>query len=158
MIGFCSISGELHRKLRLLHIACKVLLLQISCYSGEIRGCPGIIEIAGLFTGKGVKIESKKRHIGGIGNCKYEKQFFKDVREFLIIIAGGIFTGACVTFLILIQEYLYERRAALRNLYRLTSLIKEKFQRVRFFVPQIVEKIAIMLTVVKENSYEYSFS
>lgn len=77
-----------------------------------------------------------------IGLCEGENQFSEDMREFLIIITGGLFTGACVTFLISIQEYLAEKRTALRNLYRLSGLIKEKFQRVRFFVPKIPEKIA----------------
>lgn len=77
--------------------------------------------------------------IGFYGN---ENQFPEGMREFLLIITGGLFTSACVTFFISIQEYLAEKRAALRNLYRLVSLIKGKFQRVRFFVPQIPVKIA----------------
>ncbi|MCI9126173.1 MAG: hypothetical protein HFG28_03115 [Eubacterium sp.] len=70
-------------------------------------------------------------------------QFFKNLREFFIVITSGLFTSSCVTLIISVREYLDEKEIALRNLLRLVNSIKEKYKKIRFYPLGVPENIII---------------
>lgn len=81
--------------------------------------------------------------------------FFVDLglmREYVIIISGGVFTGAVVTFLIAIKEYQDERRHALENYYSLCSGFLQNFYNLKYLdIQQPVELIKQCYWEIDEN-------
>lgn len=54
-------------------------------------------------------------------------RFLSDLRQLGIAIMGGLFTSACVTFLISISEYKNERKEALENVYFAAEDLEREF-------------------------------
>lgn len=61
--------------------------------------------------------------------------FLSDLRQFGIAIMGGLFTSACVTFLISIGEYKNERTEALENVYFAAENLEREFSKIEYFLP-----------------------
>lgn len=80
-------------------------------------------------------------------------EFFKNLREFFIVVTGGLFTSSCVTLIISIQEYHVEKEAALRSLLRLINNVREKYHQIHFFTPNIPEDI-IVTYLLSKHRYE----
>lgn len=79
--------------------------------------------------------------------------FSYNLRVSVITISSGIFTGAVVTLLISIKEYLYERKKALLNIYSELFDIQNAFMSIKPFIPEVpVELVAECLRELDSNS------
>lgn len=75
-----------------------------------------------------------------------------NLRDFLMIASSGLFTSACVTFIISIREYFDTSWAALRDLKRLVNNISKKLKSVAWYDPQIPSDILINYFQLKYRS------
>lgn len=117
-------------------------------YTIIVSGFLAFINLLGLLI-----LQFRLYHIAGIyggGN-----QSCIDIRAFFITVTSGVFTSSIVVLIISIREYLDERTASLRNLYRLICYVDEKYQQIHFFASLIPEEIIATYLREKYNANKF---
>lgn len=85
--------------------------------------------------------------------------FLSDLRQLGIAIMGGLFTSACVTFLISIGEYKNERTEALENLYFAVEDLEREFSKITYFLPdEPKELVSNLLGELDNNEQNRKFN
>lgn len=85
--------------------------------------------------------------------------FLSDLRQLGIAIMGGLFTSACVTFLISTGEYKNERTEALENVYFAAEDLEREFSKITYFLPdEPKELVSNLLGELDNNEQDRKFN